>query len=652
MLHHLASLGISLRTTGRIISSKSGIPTVAFARRKKSHQSAVETLEERAVPSSIVVTNLGNEGPGTLRAAIAQADRHSGALTITFAPDLTGAIRLSAALPDLVTNINIVGPGPARLKVARNASHKTPQFRIFTIATGSSDTISGLTITGGSDSAGGGIENAGALVLKNDIISGNSATGTTKVPGTGGGVFNLGTLGAGGGVLNLGTLTVERTTIQDNSATGGPAFPGVAWGGGIYNSGSLAVLLSTVNGNTATGGSGALSGSYYNGAGGGIYNGGTATITKTTVSGNTAATGTPTAAGCGGGIFNADTLTVDDSALIGNTASTYRGTDLNVPFPINAGFGGGLDNESSATVENTTISGNTAGYSGSGLSEGGGIFSESLTMLFSTVTNNAAVSPTFGGGGLATGFASGHPVVMEDCIFQNSVGGNINPASVGDVESLGRNLFSDDPGIALNPTDRVDINPLLGPLATNGGPTLTQALLPGSPAIEAGAATAGITTDQRGLPRPEVAAPDIGAVQLQPAITSVERLGVHRHPTTLVVAFNRPINPASADDVANYRLVWSGPDFRFGTSDDRVIPIGSASYDPGTMSVTLAPTRRLALRDTYKLTIVGKPPTGLSDTTGLFLAGPRADQPGTNGVLLITGRLLVPPIVHGTTTKR
>ena len=93
------------------------------------------------------------------------------------------------------------------------------------------------------------------------------------------------------------------------------------------------------------------------------------------------------------GIFNADTLTVDDWALIGNTASTYRGTDLNVPFPINAGFGGGLDNESSATVENTTISGNTAGYSGSGLSEGGGIFSESLTMLFSTVTNNAAVSP-------------------------------------------------------------------------------------------------------------------------------------------------------------------------------------------------------------------------------------------------------------------
>ena len=154
------------------------------------------------MPSSIVVTNLGNEGPGTLRAAMAQADRHSGALTITFAPDLTGAIRLSAALPDLVTNINIVGPGPARLKVARNASHKTPQFRIFTIATGSSDTISGLTITGGSDSAGGGIENAGALVLKNDIISGNSATGTTKVPGTGGGVFNLGTLVFGGGLLN------------------------------------------------------------------------------------------------------------------------------------------------------------------------------------------------------------------------------------------------------------------------------------------------------------------------------------------------------------------------------------------------------------------------------------------------------------------
>ena len=322
---------------------------------------------------------------------------------------------------------------------------------------------------------------------------------------------------------------------------------------------------------------------------------------------------------------------------------------MNVPFPINAGFGGGLYSESSATVENTTISGNTAGYSG--LSEGGGIFSDSLTMLFSTVTNNAAVGPFSSGGGLATSYTSGFPVVIDDCIFQNSVGGNINPESVGDVESQGRNLFSDNPGIALNPTDRVDINPLLGPLATNGGQTLTQTLLPGSPAIEAGAATAGITTDQRGLPRPEVAAPDIGAVQLQPAVTSVERLGVHRHPTTLVVAFNRPMNPARADDVSNYRLVWSGPDFRFGTSDDRVRPIGSASYDPGTMSVTLAPTRRLALRDTYNLTIVGKPPTGLSDTTGLFLAGPRADEPGTRDVVLITGRLLVPPYVNGKTTN-
>ena len=154
---------------------------------------------------------------------------------------------------------------------------------------------------------------------------------------------------------------------------------------------------------------------------------------------------------------------------------------------------------------------------------------------------------------------------MEDCIFQRSVGGNINPASVGDVESLGRNLFSDDPGIALNPTDRVDINPLLGPLATNGGPTLTQALLPGSPAIEAGAATAGITTDQRGLPRPEVAAPDIGAVRLQPAITSVERLGVHLYPTTLVVAFNRPINPVSADTWQI--IVSSGPGWETSGSE-------------------------------------------------------------------------------------
>jgi hypothetical protein len=77
------------------------------------------------------------------------------------------------------------------------------------------------------------------------------------------------------------------------------------------------------------------------------------------------------------------------------------------------------------------------------------------------------------------------------------------------------NLFADFPGVALDSTDLVNTDPLLGPLADNGGPTLTQTLLAGSPPINAGVAVAGITTDQRGASRPTSGPTDLGAVQVQ-----------------------------------------------------------------------------------------------------------------------------------------
>jgi hypothetical protein len=67
--------------------------------------------------------------------------------------------------------------------------------------------------------------------------------------------------------------------------------------------------------------------------------------------------------------------------------------------------------------------------------------------------------------------------------------------------TLSHNLITDAP------------DPFLGPLADNGGPTPTMALLPGSPAIDAGVPVAGVTTDQRGIPRPQGTAPDIGAFE-------------------------------------------------------------------------------------------------------------------------------------------
>ena len=247
-------------------------------------------------------------------------------------------------------------------------------------------------------------------------------------------------------------------------------------------------------------------------------------------------------------------------------------------------------------------------------------FADSGTASISFVT--AADNSASSGGGIAITAGPRSAVVSIDSIYQNAQGGNVSVAAGSIFGSLGYNIFSDTPGISLAPTDRVNTNPLLGPLANNGGPTLTRALLPGSPAINVGTPVAGITTDQRGAPRPQDSAPDIGAFQVQPPLTvvSLGRYGIHDEPTALVLTFNLPLDVARAESLANYRLVWAGPDNRIGTRDDRVIPIRSAQYDAASQTVTLRPRHRLPLRWTYRLTVIGTPPGGLTTTVGAYLA--------------------------------
>jgi hypothetical protein len=314
------------------------------------------------------VTSLADSGPGTLRAAIAQADQDTTPDTITFAPGVTGTIALLTALPGLSRAITIAGPGSSVLTVARSAAPGTPDFRIFAVPAGADVTISGLTVSRG--------------------------------------------FGNGGGIYNAGTLTVSGSRLSGNGAPG--------HGGGIYNAGTLAVTDSTLSDNSA-------------GGGGGISNAGTLTVTNSTLSGNSAFDG-------GGGIYNAGTLAVTDSTLSGNSV---EGSELFL-------FGGGIFNAGTLTV--------TAS------------------------------------------------------IFANNIGGSLG-LSFGAIVSKGHNLFSDSPFGALNPTDLTDTNPLLGPLADNGGPTQTMALLPGSLAIDAGVAVPGVSTDQRGVPRPQGRAPDIGSFE-------------------------------------------------------------------------------------------------------------------------------------------
>ena len=227
-----------------------------------------------------------------------------------------------------------------------------------------------------------------------------------------------------------------------------------AGGGGIYNNGTLTVTNSTLSGNSAP---------YVSTSGGGIENnGGTLTVTNSTLSGNSANYR-------GGGIhnWNGGTLTVTNSTLSGNSV-----TD------VDYGSGGGIASYGGTlTVTNSTLSGNSAGAG-----RGGGIESY---------------------GGSAT---------LKNTIVANSPSGGNCSVTVTDG---GHNLDSDGScgfGTANNSLPGFD--PKLGDLADNGGPTKTHALLAGSPAIDKGNPF-GATTDQRGVSRPQGAASDIGAFEVE-----------------------------------------------------------------------------------------------------------------------------------------
>ena len=139
------------------------------------------------------------------------------------------------------------------------------------------------------------------------------------------------------------------------------------------------------------------------------------------------------------------------------------------------------------------------------------------------------------------------------------------------------------------------------------------------------------------------AASGTARVGIPPTVASLRRLGYHAGPTRLVLTFDAPIDPDRASDLANYRLDAPGPDRRFGTRDDRAIPLLGASYEDEVRAVTLAPVDRLPLRRTYRLTVVGIPPNGLTSPSGTPLDGSGTGLPGTDYTATFGPEILEPP---------
>jgi len=218
-------------------------------------------------------------------------------------------------------------------------------------------------------------------------------------------------------------------------------------------------------------------------------------VTNSTISGNSANAGFP-AGDRGGGISGQNGISVENCTISGNSAATIGG-----------GIYGGF-----IEISNSTISGNSAGTSGGGIYQLG--FGLSLLVRNSTITDNSAPS---GGGIYHDGQKSG--VEISNTILNAGALGENIFNNAGTVTSDGYNLSSDDGGGYLTgPGDQINTDPLLGPLQDNGGPTFTHALLPGSPAIDAGDPNFHPPpfNDQRSCPRVSNGRMDIGSFERQP----------------------------------------------------------------------------------------------------------------------------------------
>lgn len=122
-----------------------------------------------------------------------------------------------------------------------------------------------------------------------------------------------------------------------------------------------------------------------------------------------------------------------------------------------------------------------------------------------------------------------------------------------------------------------------------------------------------------------------------PAITFLQRMGIHAQPTRIVVTFSEPIHRDRAETRTNYRLTTPGRDGRFGTRDDQSIGLRTVTYDPATNTVTLTPKQRLHWHRPYRLTVDGTSPTGVADLAGNLLDGDGDGRAGGDYTVVLRG---------------
>jgi len=428
----------------------------------------------------------------------------------TTPPTLTNLPDAGIGDLDLRKSVKMVGAGSGTTRIAWDPAETDPTktdriFHIFTTdtTTNVNVAIQGLTLASGKTfevnlgigpvpatgplptnyylrRAGGGLAlgGAAAIVLVDPNLSGADNANAGGLGGSTGGESGA----------TAYTLVLTDVLVDANSAQGD--------GGGIYNAAPITATNVVVRNNTST----------VNG--GGLYNEGNASIINSSLSGNTAEGG--------GGSF-----------LTGSNTVRFSGTTLNGNRAVG---GGAISGRSGVTINmvNSTISGNL------GEDVGAGLYTNSPASLrFVTIANNISGAESASAGSGINVYPSGSVVVsLKNVLLSGNKRGwefatYPNPAddptlplancgytgSTMTITSLGNNLSSDATCATLvQGTDMNGLDPKIGDLADNTGPTLTHALLADSPALGAGAADTTVTVDQRGVTRDTV--PDIGAYEV------------------------------------------------------------------------------------------------------------------------------------------
>ena len=418
----------------------------------------LDCLESRVLLSSIMVQNLNDSGPGSLRTAVQTANAQPGSDTIEFDNRLRGSIVLTTGQLVISDAVVITGLGAARLSVSGNNAS-----RIFQIQPGTTVSISDLSLINGRQTTtdaiginvirGGAILNQGSfLTLDRVTLAGNRAEST----GEGFGSANV---VGGGAVANTSQamLVARNCTFRDNTASGGTSY---AFGGAIGNVTDSAASIYSCHftQNTVTG---ALQN--YGGAVGNL----------------------------GGSSFEAQ----DSSFVLNRALGVSRGTI----DTVNA-FGGAIatrpgtlnSNSGSTRLENCRLISNRAeGAAGTvlntntgGMAIGGGVYSldSSLTVKVSTIVGNVVQggagsreAGSAAGGGIAvqSSPSNTNPVAVSNCLVQ----GNVVRTGAGPA------AFAQGGGLSLSGTISIDgtrvignvVNGINAEAAQGGGVYLYQA---------------------------------------------------------------------------------------------------------------------------------------------------------------------------------